>query len=255
MGNRPKNLPTLPFDSPTVLTYRKQCQKGREIEDVWSWYVLRRLSIYFAILLSKRNVRPNAVTWISLLGMIAAGYSMAFASPTSFLLAFVFYNIGYMSDCVDGEMARIQERTSRRGYFLDILIQACSIPIFSSIGIALVELHTGQALGALYAAVLYTVIVVATMSLFIPIALQLTQAKTEEVDPVKQIRVKSNFFEWVAFFTGLPGFFFVLLLLAACTLWISLPIVWIKLFFTAFLGIFMAKAAVRLVITLSSIRD
>ncbi|MGC4378006.1 CDP-alcohol phosphatidyltransferase family protein [Fictibacillus sp. Mic-4] len=244
---------TLPWDSEKILALRQFCQKDRELEDIWTWYVLRRISIYFSLLFCKLKITPNTITWVSFLSMLIAGYCMVFASSKAFLLAFLFYNIGFLCDCIDGEMARIQKKTSNYGYFLDILIQATSIPIYSSIGIALIQLQSGITLSVTYASIIYWMMVTATMSLSIAFALQLTASKVKEIDPVNQIRVKSNLFEWVGFFTGLPGFFFVLFLLNLIGLW--LPDWLERLYMAGFLALFFAKAIVRLKITLGSLGD
>lgn len=59
------SYPTLPLDSEKVLHYRGQCQKPREQEEIWSWFVLRRLSIYVTLALNHTFVTPNAISWLS----------------------------------------------------------------------------------------------------------------------------------------------------------------------------------------------
>ena len=115
-----------------VIEYRKQSQEFSAKEDMWSWFVLRRLSIYFTLLFIQLRLTPNIVSWMSFFGIIASGWMMMIATPYAFMLAFLFYNLGYLFDCVDGEIARITKQTSIKGFFIDMLIQAATLPVFIS---------------------------------------------------------------------------------------------------------------------------
>ena len=64
--------------------------------------------------------------------MIISGLSLMIATPLSIVFAALFYNIGYLMDCVDGEVARITKQTSSKGYYIDIIIQAAALPVFLS---------------------------------------------------------------------------------------------------------------------------
>ena len=50
MKNGQELLPTTFLDNETILSYRKQSQSLSYKEDLWSWYVLRRISIYITII-------------------------------------------------------------------------------------------------------------------------------------------------------------------------------------------------------------
>ena len=72
-----------------------------------------------------KNVNPNALTWLSLLFAIFAGIFFYFSSPdlelTNFYLyiavLFVFLN-GFF-DAIDGKVAKLANKTSKKGDFLD----------------------------------------------------------------------------------------------------------------------------------------
>src|SRR5690606_37610287 len=131
-----KNLPTLPVDSAKILEYRVQCQKPRRKEDLWSWYVLRRISIYITLLLRRTPITPNAVTWLSLFFFILSGWLMLWTKPWAMLTAVLAYNLGYLCDCIDGELARLRGKTGRLGVFLDTLIRYTSIPILAAFALS-----------------------------------------------------------------------------------------------------------------------
>ncbi|MCM2675733.1 CDP-alcohol phosphatidyltransferase family protein [Alkalicoccobacillus plakortidis] len=105
-----EKLSTFFFDSERIIELRRQVQPYSAKEDLWSWYVLRRMSIYITILFEKMRLTPNAVSWLSVLFVLLSGLFMVMATPTSFILAFVAYNLGYLFDCVDGELARMTKK-------------------------------------------------------------------------------------------------------------------------------------------------
>lgn len=242
--------PTLPLDSKRVLTYRSQCQKPRELEEIWSWFVLRRVSIYVTMLLNRTAVTPNAISWLSVIFFVLTGWLLALGEPLTYVLAVISYNAGYMCDCIDGELARLKNVTSRRGYFLDVLIRACSIPIILAIALALLD--WGQWASVLTVSVIYAIAVLATMALLVPLGFQLTYSEAQEGDPVGDMRLQSRRAEWLAFFLGLPGFFAVLLIgVIVETAW-NVP--FNTVFFTVFLSLFAVKTVLRLYITYKRIK-
>lgn len=249
MKHNSTEYPTLPLDSERVMSYRSRCQKPRELEEIWSWFVLRRVSIYVTILLSRTRVTPNGVSWFGIIFFILTGWLMAMAETWSYLLAVISYNAGYMCDCVDGELARLKNVTSRRGFFLDTLIRACSIPIVVSFALALF----GSGLtSAVEVSVVYAIAVLATLALLVPLAFHLTYSEAKEHDPVGDMRVQSRRAEWLAFFLGLPGFFAILPVGVAVEAMWGVP--FNTIFFTVFLSLFSLKTLARLYITYSRIK-
>lgn len=43
---------------------------------------------------------------------------MVIATPTSFIFAFLAYNLGYLFDCVDGELARLTKKPQNKAILL-----------------------------------------------------------------------------------------------------------------------------------------
>lgn len=75
-----------------------------------------RLFRWFAPLARRCPLSPNAVTVLALLlNVVAAGL----LARRAFALAVVFLVIGGLADAFDGIVARVQEKTSRYGDFLD----------------------------------------------------------------------------------------------------------------------------------------
>lgn len=239
------------FDTKEITRLREKSQAYSSKEDLWSWYVLRRLSIFVTILFMKLRLSPNSISWMSALFVVFSGFWLLQATPISFILAFFCYNIGYLLDCVDGEVARLTGKTSKKGYFIDLLIQGATLPVFLAMPFALLVLWDRLLLSPLELGVLYLVVTLVIMALFVPIAYQLTNAnQVNERDPVNKIRTKSFVFELAGVLLGLPGFFLVLFLLTLGTFITGFFIQ--PLYMAMFLLIMVLKVALRFVITVRS---
>lgn len=82
--------------------------------------VYRAISIFPSMLLARLRVSPNQITagWILLAccGVVA----LASADQAFRVAGAVLLQVSYLLDFVDGEVARLQARTSRLGCFLDL---------------------------------------------------------------------------------------------------------------------------------------
>jgi phosphatidylglycerophosphate synthase len=81
----------------------------------------RALSIFPSLCLARIGVTPNQITLLwAALGLVAL---IALASPSYAprLAGAVLLQLSYLLDFVDGEVARLQASTSKRGYFLDLV--------------------------------------------------------------------------------------------------------------------------------------
>lgn len=80
-----------------------------------------RLARWFTPLARRIPLSPNAITVIALALNVVAGLCLAYGArrPGLFLVAIVFIAIGGLADALDGIVARVQEKTSRFGDFLD----------------------------------------------------------------------------------------------------------------------------------------
>lgn len=249
MRNAKKQLPTTFFDTNSIVRYREMSQGFSEKEDLWSWFVLRRISIYFTLFFRSIKATPNFVSWLSVLFMLLSGLMIVYSQPFTYLLAALFYNIGYLFDCVDGELARITKRTSKKGIFIDFLIQAASLPVYLSIAMTLL-IHTDKLLLTnVEILLIYTITVCIIMGLLVPISYQLTQSANQVQDPLNKIRNKSFVLDLIAFLTGLPGLFVCLFLF---TMLFEIDVV--KFYLLLFLTTTIVKTFVRLMTTLRNIK-
>jgi phosphatidylglycerophosphate synthase len=82
-------------------------------------YLYRPLSSRAAALLAPTFVTPIQVTWASALLFVAG--AIAFGAG-NYVLGAVITLVGEITDCVDGDLARITRRTSRWGAFLDSVL-------------------------------------------------------------------------------------------------------------------------------------
>ncbi|MEO0093837.1 MAG: CDP-alcohol phosphatidyltransferase family protein [candidate division WOR-3 bacterium] len=123
------DYPTLPFDNQIVRNIRVAVQKTRSYEEFWAFYVLRRFSIYLSVLFAKMPVlsSPNSVTVLGIIGMLLATKFALTGNSRGFLLACFFYHFSYLLDCVDGEVARLTNRCSKIGKFLDIFLDSTNV--------------------------------------------------------------------------------------------------------------------------------
>ncbi|AIC95637.1 CDP-alcohol phosphatidyltransferase family protein [Shouchella lehensis] len=239
------------FDTKRIKELREQSQSYSAKEDLWSWYVLRRISIFVTILFIKLKLTPNAISWLSALFVVSSGGWLIQATPLGFIMAFVFYNLGYLFDCVDGEVARLTKNTSKKGYFIDLLIQGATLPVFLSIPLGLLVINGSLQLKGLELIGLYSVILFIIMALFVPIAYQLTRSSAQdERDPVNKIRTKSVVFEFAGVLLGLPGFFATLLLVTLVSGFQT--VLWQEWYMILFLFIFILKVIARFFITVKS---
>jgi phosphatidylglycerophosphate synthase len=246
-----RKLPTLPVDSDAVLAYRKQCQKPRQMEEIWSWFVLRRISIYVTLWISRTPLTPNGISWLSLFFFALTGWLLLLGEPRGWLLAVLAYNLGYLCDCVDGELARVKGITSERGVFLDTLIRAMSIPVWGAAALMIPPAFGWIDGGLLPATWVYAVMTMATLALLVPLSFNYVQVKTDEQDPVSTMRTQSPVMEWVAFLTGMPGYFAMLPLATLAQVWSGWPVT--AGFTAAFLIVLTLKTILRLYLTTSKL--
>ena len=117
---------------------RRRFQKPREQEQIYAWYVTRRLSPYFTVLFLKARLTPNQVTSISILSAVIAGLFFTGATPVWCLLGALFFNLMYILDGSDGELARIKKIFSKEGEYLDKLGHyICDLAILNGINLGM----------------------------------------------------------------------------------------------------------------------
>ncbi|GAF15184.1 hypothetical protein JCM19045_4532 [Bacillus sp. JCM 19045] len=112
--------------------------------------------------------------------------------------------MGYLFDCVDGEMARLRNKTSKKGEFLDNIIRGNTVII--TIGIVLSIIYLLGLMEFMPLVLIYIGTTIAFLGLQIPLAFEITFSTSVNDDPVYQLRKQSTF-DQIAFWTGMPGFF------------------------------------------------
>ena len=79
-------------------------------------YVLRKFSIPIANLLVNTSISANSISWFSfLLGLISC-YMIISGQP---YISVIFLFLSLVFDCVDGDLSRARKKTTKRGYYLD----------------------------------------------------------------------------------------------------------------------------------------
>jgi archaetidylinositol phosphate synthase len=80
-----------------------------------------RLARWFTPMAKRTPLSPNVITLIALFLNVIGGLCLAFGArhPALFLIAIVFIALSGLADAFDGIVARVQEKSSRFGDFLD----------------------------------------------------------------------------------------------------------------------------------------
>ena len=126
----------------SVLRERLQGPR-RPYDTLYGRYVMRRASIYLTILFSKLNLSPKFVTFLSVLcGLL--GVCAIFTGH--WCGGILLVNGWYLLDHSDGELARLQARSSLGGLYFDTIANAL-IPPFTFLALgADLERRSGEIL-------------------------------------------------------------------------------------------------------------
>lgn len=114
--NKPKNINEL----------RKLIQKPKHEEELYAWYVMRRVSIYVSLFLAKFPITPNQITILSLLFGLCGATILILGGILRLkwlvFLGSLFFQTWYLLDCVDGELARLKKIFSEIATILDHIV-------------------------------------------------------------------------------------------------------------------------------------
>lgn len=194
--------PRLPFEPKYIRGLREQVQKQYHQESLWSWLLLRRVSIYISLFLSKFSlVTPNRITVVAILsamvGVIAASRSGSISNMI--IWANAFYQIAFFFDVVDGEVARLTQRTSRMGEWLDTILAHLLSAIFLTVGV-----QVGVRVGFEFASWLVPLV------LFLRLGAR-SQESGQSVRTTTSLRVKFHVLNVLSSLSGGLGFLLILL--------------------------------------------
>jgi len=116
-----KQIPKTWFDNEDILELRKKVQKSWEKEEFWAWYFLRRFSIYISkFIAEKTKISPNFLTFLGIVFGLLTSICFLIGTKNTILLGIFLYQVTYLLDCIDGEVARITSKISNAGAWLDL---------------------------------------------------------------------------------------------------------------------------------------
>lgn len=115
-----RQYPAFWCDRADMTALRRDVQKPWVKEEFWSFYVMRPVSLYISVFLVKRTkVSPNLLTGLAMLFALLAALGYLWGSWLSIVAGFCLFQISYLLDCMDGEVARLTRRMSPLGVWLD----------------------------------------------------------------------------------------------------------------------------------------
>ena len=89
----------------------------------WTEWICRPPAAVFVYLLKNTRVTPNQITFLSLAVAAGAGAMFLFLPGHLWLIAAaVVFELSFILDCVDGQLARVRKTSSVLGHLLDFLM-------------------------------------------------------------------------------------------------------------------------------------
>lgn len=97
----------------------------------------KRFSLPISLFLSRRGFKPNNITFFNMGIGLVSGLLASFGTPSSILWGAFFFQLASILDGVDGEVAKLTNRATQLGQWLDTLSDNLTLFVF------LVGLTTG----------------------------------------------------------------------------------------------------------------
>ncbi|PZM91973.1 MAG: CDP-alcohol phosphatidyltransferase [Actinobacteria bacterium] len=122
----------------------------KERDDFFATYFVSTWSPWVTRLAARLRIDPSAVTAISVLAAIVAAGLFAFGGRPALVLGAVLLYLGFVLDCVDGQLARYTRRFSAFGGWLDTIADRAKEYIVYAglaVGVERADLGNGWALG------------------------------------------------------------------------------------------------------------
>jgi phosphatidylglycerophosphate synthase len=99
----------------------------------WSWLIFERAGGALAYVFALLHVSPSTVTLLGgAAGVTGAAVLGTATEPADLLLAGGLLLLGYTLDCSDGQLARATGRTSARGAWLDVTVDAVVVAFLAA---------------------------------------------------------------------------------------------------------------------------
>lgn len=113
--------------------------KKKQDINFWTEWVCRPPAAVFVLLLRNTRVTPNQVTlFATVLALAAAGLWIGLPGWWGAVVAAVVFEVSFVFDCVDGQLARLRKTASPIGHHLDFLMD--EIKAFFVLGAVTVRL-------------------------------------------------------------------------------------------------------------------
>jgi len=102
------------------LSYAR-AKRDQDREDLWIYYVIRKISFYPTWLFLKIGISANQATFISIIVGVVGCSFLAFGNYATRIMGALLVNFWIVLDCVDGNIARYKETLGNYGEFIDAL--------------------------------------------------------------------------------------------------------------------------------------
>ncbi len=124
----------LPFPVSLLrLTASEQASSQKIIQGTDAWIarnVNKRISLPISILLARLGVAPNQITFVNLLLGIASGVIAAFGGYGNLLAAGLLFQLVSIFDGCDGEVAKLNQKSTKFGAWFDTVADNLSFVVF-----------------------------------------------------------------------------------------------------------------------------
>lgn len=107
---------------------RELADTGKQ-DNLYSRIFYRKLSPYLTYLFLKMGISAGTVTWLSVAMAFIGCFLISFSDMKVTVLGFIFLQLWYLLDHVDGEIARYTKTTSKEGMYLDFATHSLVHPI------------------------------------------------------------------------------------------------------------------------------
>ena len=120
--------------------YRQTLKKR---EHPWIVYLTRPFAAVVVYALSGTRVTPNQVTLSAFLtSLVGAGVMLGWTTWPGLIAAVLIYQLAYVLDCADGQLARHRGVSSKAGHLLDFMMDELKAKIlYGAVAIRLYRVH------------------------------------------------------------------------------------------------------------------
>ncbi|WP_258359791.1 CDP-alcohol phosphatidyltransferase family protein [Moorella sulfitireducens] len=199
------SYPYMPFDDDRIRQLRVKLQKPYVAESLEAWLIHRRISIYATLMLNHIGwITPNIITASAILIASIGIVIIWLINPgKSIVVGLGLYQLAYLLDVIDGELARIRNQASARGLWLDKILEGTMNGLALAVGIKAAELS--QPLWA--SGFLLTLFIVRMVSRN---GFVLTSRQLRNKFPTTELRVRNPFINVISFFSSSSGWLLLL---------------------------------------------